>query len=52
MQIASILSRGPMIPLKQKSVDILNTIMKKHPEAFQAAGLELQTTEGDARPAW
>jgi len=33
-QIAALLSRGPMIPLRQRSIDILNDIMQKHPGAF------------------
>jgi hypothetical protein len=34
-QIAALLSRGPTILLKQRSIEILNAIMQKHPEAFQ-----------------
>jgi hypothetical protein len=47
-QIASLLSRGPMIPLKQDSIELLNRIMKKHPEAFDGAGMRTQTS--DLRP--
>jgi hypothetical protein len=36
-QIAALLSRGPTIPLKQRSVDMLSAIMQKHPEAFGTA---------------
>jgi hypothetical protein len=36
-QIAALLSRGPMIPLKQHSIEILSAIMQKHSEAFHAA---------------
>lgn len=33
-QIAALLSRGAMIPLKPRSVEILNRVIQKHPEAF------------------
>lgn len=34
-QIAALLSQGPMIPLKQQSIDILAAVMKRHPGAFR-----------------
>ncbi len=37
-QIAALLSRGPMIPLKQPSIGILNSILRKHPDAFSVEG--------------
>ena len=41
-QIAALLAHGPMVPLKQQSVDILNAILQKHAGAFraQASGLK------------
>jgi hypothetical protein len=33
-QIAALISRGAMIPLQQSSIDILNRIIQKHPDAF------------------
>jgi hypothetical protein len=36
-QIAALLSRGPMIPLKERSIEILSVIVQKHSGAFQAA---------------
>src|SRR5262249_12894071 len=35
-QIAALLSRGPMIPLKPQSVDILNRMISAHPSDFLA----------------
>ena len=35
-QIAALLSRGPMIPLKPESIGILNAIMLQHSNAFRA----------------
>jgi len=35
-QIAAVLSHGPMIPLGQQAVDILNRIIEKHPREFLA----------------
>ncbi len=32
--IAALMSRGPMLPLKPHSIDILSEIMRKHPKAF------------------
>ncbi len=34
-QIAALLSQGPMVPLKQQSIDILAAVMKRHPDAFR-----------------
>ena len=41
-QIAALLAHGPMVPLKQQSVDILNAILQKHAGEFraQASGLK------------
>jgi hypothetical protein len=44
-QIASLLSRGPMIPLKMDSIELLHRITKKHPEAFDGAGIRTQTSD-------
>jgi hypothetical protein len=46
-QIASLLSRGPMIPLKQDSIELLNRIMKKHAGVFD--GAETLTQASDFR---
>jgi hypothetical protein len=51
-QIAALLSRGPMIPLKQQSVDILNAVIKKHPEAFLTADNRLQTSNSRSPDDW
>jgi hypothetical protein len=44
-QIAALLSRGQMIPLKQQSVSILNMLMKKHAEAFRSASTRHQAAD-------
>jgi len=35
--IAALLSRGPMVSLNQKAISVLNTVLRKHPEAFAPA---------------
>lgn len=37
-EIAALLSRGPMIPLRPPSLDLLNQILQKHPAVFATAG--------------
>ncbi len=37
-QIAALLCRGPMIPLKQPAIDILNSILRRHPEDSSEEG--------------
>ncbi|MBZ5495286.1 MAG: hypothetical protein LAP85_02700 [Acidobacteriia bacterium] len=45
-QIGALLSRGPMIPLKPQSIDILNTIMRQHADENRPPASDLQEEPG------
>jgi hypothetical protein len=51
-QIAALLSRGPMIPLKQHSIDILNAVIQKHAATFLTADHRLQAAAPDVTTGW
>jgi len=51
-QIASLLSRGPMIPLKQHSIDILNAVIQRHAGSFLTADHRLATAAPDLPAGW
>jgi hypothetical protein len=51
-QIAALLSRSPMIPLKQHSIDILNAVIQKHAATFLTADHRLQAAGPDVATGW
>jgi len=51
-QIAALLSRGPMIPLKQQSIDILNAVIRRHTGSFLTADHRLAAVAPDVPADW
>jgi hypothetical protein len=51
-QIAALLSRGPMIPLRQHSIDILNAVILRHAGSFLTADHRLAAGASDLPAGW
>ena len=51
-QIAALLSRGPMMPLRQHSIDILNAVIRRHTDSFLTADHRLAGASSELPAGW